>query len=91
LVKKREETVMARLAVLPVGESTSLGFFKGRIGYGGMPNDQTFTLGLRSWNFGQMAWGWNPYFPADQKQAYIEGVDIQVEEVTPSEIRLRIG
>lgn len=43
----REEKRVARLAVLSVGDSTSLGFFRGRIGYGGMPNDQTFSLGLR--------------------------------------------
>ena len=82
---------MARLAVLSVGDSTSMGFFRVRIGYGGMPNDQTFTLGLRRWDFPHLVWGCNLYFPADLKQTSIEGVDVQVEEVTPSEIRLRIG
>lgn len=38
-----------------------------------------------------MVYGCNLYFPADQRQMSIEGVDIQVEEVTPAEIRLRIG
>ena len=82
---------MARLAVLPVGDSASLGFFRGRIGYAGMPNDQTFSLGLRRWDFIHAVYGWNLYFPVDQKQTSIGGVDIEVEEVTPSEIRLRIG
>ena len=82
---------MARLAVLSVGDSASLGFFRGRIGYGGMPNDQTFSLGLRRWDFVHAVYGWNLYFPADLKQTSIAGVDIQVEEVTPGEIRLRIG
>jgi len=82
---------MARLAVLTVGDSTSLGFFRGRITYAGVPNDQTFSLGLRRWDFCHMVYGCNLYFPADLKQTSIEGVDIQVEEVTPEEIRLRIG
>jgi len=67
-----------------------LGFLRGRIGYGGMPNDQTFSLGLRKWDFIHAVYAFNLFYPREQSEISIDGIDIQVEEVTPSEIRLRI-
>ena len=82
---------MARPAVLSVGDSTSLGFLRGRICYAGMPNDQTYSIALRRWDFIHAVYGWNLYFPKEQTEINTSGVDIQVETVTPTEIRLRIG
>jgi hypothetical protein len=83
-----EEGTVARLRVLSVGENVSLGFARARICYAGMPNDQTYSIGLRKWDFVHMVYGWNLYFPKDQAEINIDGVDIRAEEVTPTEIRL---
>lgn len=82
---------MAKSAVLSVGNSTSLGFLKGRISYGGMPNEQTLSLGLRQWDFIHMVWGLNLYIPVTQKQLNLGGVRLQIDEVTPTEIKVLIG
>jgi len=39
------------------------------------------------------AWGyaWNLLYPREQIRIRIDGVNIQVENVTPDEIRLRVG
>lgn len=79
---------MAKRATLSVGESISLGFARARICYAGMPNDQTYSIGWRKWDFIHMVYAWNLYFPKDQLEMNIEGVEIRAEQVTPTEIRL---
>jgi hypothetical protein len=40
---------------------------------------------------GYQGFAWNLYFPKRRQEITIDGVSIFVENVTPEEIRLRIG
>ena len=46
---------------------------------------------MRQWDFIHMVWGVNLDFPAEQKRATINGVDVQFDSVGPIEIRLPNG
>ena len=41
---------MDRLLVLSVGDSTHLGFGKGRIYYAGMPSEKAYSIVQKRWN-----------------------------------------
>ena len=82
---------MDRLAVLSVGDGIHLGFGKGRIYYAGMPSDKAYSMVQRKWEFPYLGFAWNLFYPKEQSQIRIEGVNILVENITPNEIRLRIG
>jgi len=85
---------MDRLAVLSVGDTFHLKRGKDRIVYAGMPSEKVYSIVQRKRNFvPYAAWGyaWNLFYPKEQSKITIDGVNILVENVTPYEIRLRVG
>ena len=81
---------MVNSVVLSVGDIHHLKSGKDRIVYAGMPNENVFSIVQKKWEFFYRGYSWNLYFPKGQDTIRIDGVNIQVENVTPSEIRLRI-
>jgi hypothetical protein len=79
--------------VLSVGDSFHLRRGKDRIVYAGMPSDKVYSIAQRKREFAPyIGWGygWNLFFPVSQNTIRIDGVNIQVDSVTPEEIRLRV-
>jgi hypothetical protein len=88
-----EEVLMDRSVVLAVGDTCKLGSGKDHITYAGMISDKAYSIVQRKRKFGPyMGWGfaWNLFYPREQTRITIDDVGIQVENVTPQEIRLRI-
>ncbi|MFC1919129.1 hypothetical protein ACFLWW_04090 [Chloroflexota bacterium] len=81
---------MDNSVVLSVGDIFHLRFGKDRIVYTGMPNENVFSFAQMKWEFVYRGYSWNLYFPKGQSTIRIDGVNIQVESVTPDEIRLRL-
>ena len=81
---------MDNSVVLSVGDRYHLRFGKDRIVYAGMPNENVFSFVQMKWEFFYRGYSWNLYFPKGQSTIRIDGVNIQVENVTPSEIKLRV-
>lgn len=81
---------MDRLVVLSVGDCYHLRFGKDRIVYAGMPNDKAFSVVQKKWEFFYRGYSWNLFFPKEQNEIRIDGINILVENVTPEEIRLRV-
>jgi len=85
---------MNNAVILSVGDTFRLRSGKDRIVYAGMPNDKVYSIVQRKRNLvPYAAWGyaWNLFYPKEQSQIRIDGVNILVESVTPSEIRLQVG
>jgi len=85
---------MVKSIVLSVGDVFHLRRGKDRIIYAGMPSDNIYSIVQRKWDFMPLGcWGfaWNLFFPKSRQEITIDGVNIFVENVTPEEIRLRIG
>ena len=81
---------MDNTVVLSVGDSHHLRLGKDRIVYAGMPNENVFSFVQMKWEFFYRGYSWNLYFPKDQSIIRIDGINIQVENVTPNEIRIRV-
>ena len=84
---------MDNSVVLSIGDEYHLRSGKDHIVYAGMPSHKVYSMVQRKRKFGPyMGWGyaWNLFFPREQSTIRIDGVNIQVENVTPSEIRLRV-
>ncbi|MFC1952001.1 hypothetical protein ACFLYI_03035 [Chloroflexota bacterium] len=81
---------MNNSVVLSVGDRYQLRFGKDRIVYAGMPSENVFSIVQMKWEFMYRGYSWNLYFPKGQSTIRIDGVNIQVESVTPDEIRLRV-
>jgi hypothetical protein len=81
---------MNNSVVLSVGDSYHMRLGKDRIVYAGMPNDNVFSLVQMKWEFLYRGYSWNLYFPKNQNTIRIDRVNIQVDSVTPEEIRLRV-
>ena len=81
---------MVNSVVLSVGDIHRLRFGKDRIVYAGMPNENVFSFVQIKWEFFYRGYSWNLYFPKGQDTIRIDGVNIQVEDVAPNEIRLRV-
>ena len=79
---------MDRSVVLPVGDRHKLGLGKDRIIYAGMPSENVYSIVQMKWEFLYRGYSWNLYFPKNQSTIRIDGVNIQVDSVTPEEIRL---
>ena len=82
---------MDKAVILSVGDRTHLGFGKGYIYYGGMPSEKVYSIVQRKWEFPYQGFAWSLFYPREQSRIRIEGVNILVENVTPGEIRLRVG
>lgn len=75
--------------ILSVGDSFHLRLGKDRIVYAGMPSEKVFSIVQKRWEFLYRGYSWNLFYPRGQSSIRIDGVNIQVESVTPDEIRLR--
>lgn len=76
--------------ILSVGDSFHLRLGKDRIVYAGMPSEKVFSIVQKKWEFLYRGYSWNLFYPKGQSRIRIHGVNIQVESVTPDEIRLRL-
>jgi len=76
--------------VLSVGEDVHLRQGKDRIIYAGMPSEDVYSI-VQKKSKGYQGFAWNLFFPKGRQDITIDGVNIFVENVTPEEIRLRIG
>ena len=81
---------MVEPVTLAVGEDFHLRRGKDHIAYGGMPSENIYSIVQKKAN-GYQGYAWNLFFPKRKQEITIDGVDIFVENVTPDEIRLRIG
>ena len=55
--------------------------------------EKVYSIAQRKRKFAPyIGWGyaWNLFFPKEQSTIRIDGVNIQVENVTPNEIRIRV-
>ncbi len=81
---------MDNTVTLSVGDTFHLRFGKDRILYAGMPSERVFSIVQKKWEFFYRGYSWNLFYPRGQSSIRIDGVNIQVESVTPDEIRLRL-
>ena len=81
---------MSNSVTLSVGDTYHLRFGKDRIVYAGMPSENVFSIVQMKWEFFYRGYSWNLYFPKEQSKIRIDGINIQVESVTPEEIRLQV-
>jgi hypothetical protein len=81
---------MVEPIILAVGDSVHLRRGKDNIYYAGMPSEDVYSIVQKKAN-GYQGFAWNLYFPKRRQDITIDGVSIFVENVTPEEIRLRIG
>jgi hypothetical protein len=75
--------------VLSVGDGHHLGAGKDRIRYAGMPSEKVFSIVVKKWEFVYRGYAWNLFFPKNQREIRIDGVNLIVESVTPEQIVLR--
>ena len=84
---------MDNSVVLSVGDEYHLRSGKDHIVYAGMPSEKVYSMVQRKRKFAPyigLGYAWNLFFPQEQSTIRIDGINIMVENVTPSEIRLRI-
>jgi len=81
---------MNNSVTLSVGDSYQPRFGKDKIIYAGMPSENVFSIIQKRWEFFYRGYSWNLYFPKGNNKIRIDGVNIQVEKVTPEEIRIQI-
>ena len=81
---------MYKEIVLPIGEGCRLGFGKGIIIYAGMVSEDVYSIARRKTGFPYQGFSWNLYYPVKQSKILIDGVTIQVENVAPDVISLRV-
>ena len=79
---------MRTSVTLSVGDNVHLRTGKDYIYYAGMTSDKVFSIVQRKWSFPYMGFAWNLFFPVGQSRIRVDGVNINVENVTPEEIRL---
>ena len=76
---------------LSVGQIHHLKRGKDRIVYAGMPSEGSYSL-VQLKNAGMSnVISWNLFFSKSQSNIAVDAVNIDVENVTPEEIRLRVG
>ena len=81
---------MYKEITLPIGEGCRLGFGKGSITYAGMLSEKVYSLVQRKREIPYQGFAWNLYYPVGQSKILINGVTIQVENVAPDVISLRV-
>ena len=81
---------MNSTVVLSVGDSYHLGVGKDRIVYAGMPSDRTYSIVVKKWEFVYRGYAWNLFFPKEQSEIRIDGINLLVEKVDPQQIVLRV-
>ena len=81
-------SVLTGAVKLSVGEELHLRTGKDRIVYAGMPSEDVYSIAQRKAS-GYQGYAWNLFFPRKRRDITIDGVRINVENVTPDEIVLR--
>lgn len=81
---------MLNSVILSVGQGYHLKRGKDRIVFAGMVSEDVYSIVQRK-AMGYQGYAWNLYFPRRQQNITIDGINIDVENVIPEEIRLRIG
>ena len=81
---------MNNSVVLSVGDKHHIRLGKDQIVYAGMPSEKVYSIAQMKHQFPYQGYAWNLFFPAGQNTIRIDGVNIQVDSVTPAEIRLRV-
>jgi hypothetical protein len=76
--------------VVSLGECIQLKSGKDRIIYAGMLSDEVFSMVQRK-KTSDGTCAWNLYYPKKRGEITIDGVQINVENITPSEIQLHIS
>jgi len=76
--------------VVYLGECIQLKPGKDRIIYAGMLSGEVFSVVQRK-KTSNGSCAWNLYYPKKRGEITIDGVQINVENITPSEIRLHIA
>jgi hypothetical protein len=88
-----EAVNLAKTVVLSVGDSFHLESGKDRITYAGMVSENTYSIVQRKSQlipFGWMGYAWNLFYPSTKKDINIDEVNIQIESVSPDEIRFNV-
>jgi hypothetical protein len=80
---------MNRSVTLSVGDSHHLGTGKDRIVYAGMPAAEVYSIVEMKWEFLYRGYAWNLFFPIGERRIRIDGINLAVESVGPTEITLR--
>ncbi len=81
---------MNSTVVLSVGDSYHLGTGKDRIVYAGMPSDKVYSIVQKKWEFFYRGYSWNLFFPREQSEIRVDGINLLVEKVDPQQIVLRV-
>jgi hypothetical protein len=81
---------MNRTVALSVGDTHHLRPGKDRIVYAGMTSERVYSIVQMKWEFFYRGYAWNLFFPVGQSSIRIDGVNLIVESVTPTEIRLQV-
>ena len=81
---------MNNSVVLSVGDTYHLRFGKDRIVYAGMTSEKVYSIVQMKWEAFYRGYAWNLFFPLGQNTIRIDGVNIQVDSVTPMEIRMGV-
>jgi len=81
---------MSRTVVLQVGDSHRLRLWKDRIVYAGMISERVYSIIQMKWEFVYRGYSLHLFFPVGQSSIRIDGVNLVVDSVTPSEIRLHV-
>ena len=76
---------------LSVGQTHHLRRGKDRIIYAGMPSEESYSIVQLKNAAMSNSMSWNLFFSKRQRNITIDKVNIDVENVTPEEIRLRVG
>ena len=80
---------MNRALILSIGDTYHLRLGKDRIVYAGMTSEKVYSIVQMKWEAFYRGYAWNLFFPVGQSTIKIDGVNIAVESVTPTEIHLR--
>ena len=80
---------MNNSVTLSIGDTYHLRFGKDRIVYAGMSSEHIFSIVQMKWEFFYRGYSWNLYFPKSQSKIRIDGINIEIDSVTPEEIRLQ--
>ena len=81
---------MSRTVVLSVGDTHHLRVGKDRIVYAGITSEKVYSIVQMKSEFFYRGYAWNLFFPVGQNNIRIDGVNLIVENVTPTEIRLQV-
>ena len=80
---------MDHVVTLSVGDTYHLRAGKDRIVYAGMPGENVYSIVQMKWEFFYRGYAWNLFFAREERRIRIDGVNLIVESVGPTEITFR--